>query len=92
MSRMWREKYPGSPVEVILVAVSTQSTFFGQKPPTYPSEWHRSRLGFDGQSDRYCGIVIERYQGCARRVGVTGWLTRMQWLSGHPQKELIVLI
>jgi len=88
----WRERYQSQPIEVVLIAVSTISGFTGNNLSNNQDLPPRSRLGFHKQCDRYYGIVIERHRGFARRIGLTDYMTRAQWLSGHPRKELILLI
>jgi hypothetical protein len=46
---------------------------------------------FEHREQEFSGIIIERWRGLARRVGVVHNLGIEQWAAANPQKELLLL-
>jgi hypothetical protein len=72
-------------LEVVLVAMTREvSVFDGQKEWTQP--WQ-----LVDREQELSGIIIERWRGLARRVGIVHSIRIEEWVAANPQKELLIL-
>jgi len=79
-----RDRYMDQLYEVILIGACARDW---SNSPSSNDEGTLFEL-----ANGYCGIVIERFQGYARRIGVAMDIPKDVWLAGNPRKELIFLI
>jgi hypothetical protein len=89
-ARMQSEAAPE--FEVALVAITKD---FPNEYHRYQNqEWHTVKQSWDRQDGEHelSGIIIERWQGLTRRVGVVHRIGIQQWISAGPQSELLLLV
>jgi hypothetical protein len=90
--RECRLKHTDGKYEVILIAMTTPSERVRTGSTNNTSDHKKAVSMSNVVGEKYFGIIIERYRGFARRIGVLARITRKQWLAGNPRKELIILI
>ena len=71
-------------LEVVLVAITRGISAFENGVRVYP--WHIADT-----EQEFSGIIIERWRGLARRVGVAHSIGIGQWVAAYPRKELLLL-
>jgi hypothetical protein len=74
-------------VEVALIAITRRISFFED----VQSEGWKQPWRFADKELELSGIIIERWRGLARRIGVVHSVGMKQWVAANPQKELLVL-
>lgn len=91
-SRVDHEEAETTVIEIALIAMSNAPAH-GDQEDAGGIGWHEeaNRYIFPWE-ERYSGIIIERKEGYARRLGVAHAISRKEWLSGSPKKELVSLI
>ncbi|CAN9177140.1 unnamed protein product [Alternaria alternata] len=74
-------------LEVALIAITRGVSYFEEiKVKDWRQPWQ-----FGDREQEVSGIIIERWQGLARRVGVVHDIEIRQWVAANPQKELLLL-
>ncbi|KAH8642310.1 hypothetical protein IG631_05252 [Alternaria alternata] len=74
-------------LEVALIAITRVISHYEEiEGKDWEQPWQ-----FVGREKKFSGIIIERWQGLARRVGVVHGIGIEQWVAANPQKELLVL-
>ncbi|CAN9281680.1 unnamed protein product [Alternaria alternata] len=74
-------------LEVALIAITRGVPFYEYSGD---EEWFQPWEIPDSEQE-FSGIIIERWQGLARRVGVVHNFSTEQWVAANPQKELLLL-
>jgi hypothetical protein len=92
-------------LEVVLIAI-TRRWFSSERGLAASFNADTSHLSYRGSSHwkevkppwehedgghELSGIIIERWRGLARRVGVVQGISIQQWIAANPQKELLLL-
>jgi hypothetical protein len=57
----------------------------------YGGEYGRQSWQLEDGEQEISGIIIERWRGLARRVGVVHSIAMQQWVAANPKKELLLL-
>ncbi|CAN9174923.1 unnamed protein product [Alternaria alternata] len=73
--------------EVALIAITRRISFFDD----VQSEGWKQPWRFADRELELSGIIIERWRGLARRVGIVHSVGMKQWVAANPQKELLIL-
>jgi hypothetical protein len=86
-ARMQSEAAPEFEVALVAITKGFPHEYEDQKWEPVKQPWDRK-----DEAHELSGIVIERWQGLARRVGVVHRVGIEQWAAGKPQSELVLLV